>query len=314
MSRNKPHSFEESPHHPLMMNAVWKYVPAKEIVSLKKNVKAIAVWQGQLVTQWRDKWLNKAIILDPKDIHQLKLAEIGAKLRQTRLNRQLSLEAITLQTQIPHRLLEAIELGDLDQLPEPIYVRGMIKQFADCLGLDGNAIARELPTDISPHPTSTKPERSFAFFQIRPIHLYFFYLLVVILSVQGLSTFLRQSASETSLLDVPAPPLPPLTQSLVSKPSATKPVSNRPTIPPDEVWVEVRLNEDSWLKVIVDGKSEFEGILPKGTRRSWKAQKEVKVRAGNAGGVEVMVNQQKPQPMGKLGQIQEMTYKIPSQS
>jgi cytoskeletal protein RodZ len=97
-------------------------------------------------------------------------------------------------------------------------------------------------------------------------------------------------------------------------PPTPKPVVNSQPIPTDKVIVEVKISEDSWIKVMVDGKSDFEGILPKGTHRTWTGQKAVKVRAGNAGGVQVTVNQQKLQPLGKVGQIQEVTYKAPTQS
>ncbi|KGF71769.1 hypothetical protein DO97_15645 [Neosynechococcus sphagnicola sy1] len=61
------------------------------------------------------------------------------------------------------------------------------------------------------------------------------------------------------------------------------------------------------MKVIVDGKSEFEGILNKGTQRTWQAQKELILRAGNAGAVMTSVNQGVEQPFGSLGEVKEIT-------
>lgn len=306
MFRNKPHSLEEAPNHPLMLPAVWKYLPLPERLAFKQKIQEkVALTKVKLA-----KWRKKEAILDPRVFQQFKLSEIGAHLQQARLSQSLSLETITRQTQIPQRLLEAIEAGDRDNLPEPVYIRGLIKQFADALGLDGHALSHQLPLDATGVKRSPGRERSVLFFQIQPLHLYLFYILVVVLSVQGIANFLRQSASDVALLDEKVLPLPPLTSAIA--PPAPKPVANPQPIPTDKVIVEVKISEDSWVKVMVDGKSEFEGMLPKGTHRTWTGQKAVKVRAGNAGGVQVIVNQQKLQPLGKAGQIQEVTYKAPT--
>lgn len=307
MFRNKPHSLEESsPHPPLPITAVWKYLPIQELTTLKKKTQERVSWAKVNLAQWR----KKEAMLDPTAIQQLKLTEIGVQLQKLRRSKSLSLESITLQTQIPQRLLEAIEAGDLDNLPEPIYVRGLIKQFADALGLDGNSLSHQLPLAGNLVKRSPGQEGAVTFFQIQPLHLYVFYILVVILSVQGISNLLRQSGSDVAF-DEQALPLPSLT---TLAPPVSKPVANPQPIPTDKVIVEVKISEDSWVKVMVDGKSDFEGILPKGTHRTWTGQKAVTMRAGNAGGVQVTVNQQKLQPLGKAGQIQEVTYKVPTQS
>jgi cytoskeletal protein RodZ len=310
MFRNKPHSLEESPNHPLLINAVWKHLPILEGAFLKKKVKdAFSLTQFNLA-----KWRKKENNLDPKVLQQWALADIGTTLQKARLSQSLSLDEITLKTQIPQRLLEAIEAGTLANLPEPVYVRSMIRQFAEVVGLDGTTLSHQLPIDPAPITRSPRREKSVIFFQIQPIHLYLFYILVVMLSVQGIANVLRQSAPETSLLDEKVPPLPALTQAIAPQLPNPIPVAHTQPIPTDKVTVEVKISEDSWVKVMVDGKSDFEGILPKGTHRTWTGQKAVKVRAGNAGGVQVTVNQQKLQLLGKSGQIQEITYKVPTQS
>jgi pseudouridine synthase len=53
----------------------------------------------------------------------------------------LSLEAVASKTLIRASLLQAIEHGDLDSLPEPVYIRGLIRRYGDALGLDGEALA-----------------------------------------------------------------------------------------------------------------------------------------------------------------------------
>lgn len=71
------------------------------------------------------------------------LEQIGQKLKSARESRGLSLGQIYDRTKIPTTNLEAIESGDNEQLPEPVYVAGFIKRYADCVGLNGQGLAEE---------------------------------------------------------------------------------------------------------------------------------------------------------------------------
>jgi cytoskeletal protein RodZ len=71
------------------------------------------------------------------------LDQIGQKLKNARESRGLTLGAIYDKTKIPTSNLEAIENGDASQLPEPVYVSGFIKRYADCVGLNGQSLAEE---------------------------------------------------------------------------------------------------------------------------------------------------------------------------
>ncbi|MEO0768086.1 MAG: helix-turn-helix transcriptional regulator, partial [Cyanobacteria bacterium J06649_4] len=55
---------------------------------------------------------------------QSQLAQIGAFLRENRQKQQKSLEDIAIRTYIRPQLLNGIEMGDPDVLPEPIFVQG----------------------------------------------------------------------------------------------------------------------------------------------------------------------------------------------
>lgn len=78
----------------------------------------------------------------------------------------------------------------------------------------------------------------------------------------------------------------------------------------EAVSVGIDLQERCWLKVMVDGKVAFEGILPQGTQRQWSGQREVTIRAGNAGGVVISFNNQQQQVLGAPGQVEEITYTV----
>jgi cytoskeletal protein RodZ len=66
------------------------------------------------------------------------------------------------------------------------------------------------------------------------------------------------------------------------------------------------LKSSSWIRVIADGRTEFEGVLPEGSHRNWKATQQLTVKTDNAGGVLMSVNQQEAREMGKPGKTGEV--------
>ncbi|PSF37961.1 DUF4115 domain-containing protein [Aphanothece hegewaldii CCALA 016] len=247
--------------------------------------------------------------IDPIVQQREKLQELGSRLQNIRTEKGLSLDVVSRKTMIPRRLLEAIEMGQMENLPEPIYIRWLIKQFAETLGLDGVAFSSEFQVHVKPQTTSSNFLR-LPNFQLRPFHLYFFYILLLLFSVRTISNVLEQSTLEINRL--PSPVVPSVKPSPVPQPTPVQAVTA--TNPPAKteldksVIVDIQLKDDSWLKVISDGKKEFEGLLPSGTHRTWKADKELTVRAGNAGSVFITVNKEQAKQLGQPGQVEEVTY------
>ena len=62
-------------------------------------------------------------------------------LRAGRAERQLTLEDVARVTKIQPRILEKIEAGQLEGLPAEVFVRGFVKSFARCVGLDESEAA-----------------------------------------------------------------------------------------------------------------------------------------------------------------------------
>src|SRR5215218_2911881 len=69
--------------------------------------------------------------------------EIGRTLRLVREKRGLSLQQVEEATKIRTRYLRDLENENFDVLPA-VYMLGSLKTYAEHLGLDGAAIAREL--------------------------------------------------------------------------------------------------------------------------------------------------------------------------
>ena len=64
-------------------------------------------------------------------------------LRDGRARKKLSLDDVARITKIQSRILEKLEAGQLDGLPAEVFVKGFVRSFARCVGLDeGEALDR----------------------------------------------------------------------------------------------------------------------------------------------------------------------------
>jgi cytoskeletal protein RodZ len=237
-----------------------------------------------------------------------KLKEIGTQLSQYRQEKSITLEEVAAKTQIRLSLLKAIEAGKIEGLPEPVYIKGFIKQFADAIGLNGNEIANTFPTST----TSLWSKSSWLHLsnnQLRPIHLYVLYVCLVIGAVNYLSYILNRSLAPISSNTITNSS--PHQQTSEQRPELTAVSStktNRLVKTTQPLRVDVTLKSSSWIRVVVDGKTEFEGTLKPGEQRSWVANKQLTVIAGNAGGVMLALNDGKAKQLGKPGQPREVTF------
>ncbi len=255
------------------------------------------------------------------------LQEIGANLHRIRTDKGISLDEIAQKTAIAKRILVAIEQGEAEQLPEPVYTVALIKKYGSALG------ATEIPDYTAVSDSQTKPiNRPLIWlnsFQLQSIHLYLLYILIVGISVRIITFNLAQQqqlyVNDTLVNSIPEnknfeviesqsrlrrfkaePALTVGQKSLdkITKPSQLVSQSN------NEVTVDVELKDHCWMKVIVDGKVIFEGTLSAGTHHTWKGKKQVTIIADNAGGVVVTYNHGTEKLLGKPGQVQEVTYTV----
>ncbi|MCZ0904036.1 DUF4115 domain-containing protein, partial [Microcoleus sp. HI-ES] len=161
--------------------------------------------------------------------------------------------------------------------------------------------------------------------QLRPMHLYLFYTFLIICSVNVLSHLMSGSVTAKNGAGAEELALGQQEQARLAaeasrssqnqKPDSYEAVEavrtgqnlnksgNKP------VMVSVTFKAESWMQVEVDGKTEFEGILPTGSVRTWEAQKQLVVVAGNAGGVMVAVNNGQAEQLGAPGVAKEVVFK-----
>jgi cytoskeletal protein RodZ len=74
------------------------------------------------------------------------LQSLGATLREAREQRALTFEEVETQTRIRVKFLQALESGDLSLLPSLAHARGFLRNYAQFLHLDANAIIAQFGT------------------------------------------------------------------------------------------------------------------------------------------------------------------------
>lgn len=75
--------------------------------------------------------------------------EIGEILKNARIEKGYTLDDLQQITKIQKRYLQAIEDGNAEILPGRFYTRAFVKQYADIVGLDGEALLEEHLTETS---------------------------------------------------------------------------------------------------------------------------------------------------------------------
>lgn len=232
-----------------------------------------------------------------------KLSEIGAQLRSARTKKGISLEDVATKTLIQPRFVTAIEEGKIEELPEALYVRGFIRRIAEAIGIKGDSLAESFPLGQTQAGSSNAKYIGANGPTLRPWHLYVIYFAAVMGAVALLYSLFKPqetprsvgTSTVTSPAAVPKPAKPSPIVKAVAKPQ-TAPVQ-----------AQLTLKADSYLDISTDGQSNFVGMLKAGTKKMITAKQEIRLSAGNAGGVILSVNSQDGKVMGKSGDIKDVT-------
>jgi cytoskeletal protein RodZ len=252
------------------------------------------------------------------DTQQDQLKQITARLRQLRQEKAIRLEEIAARTRIRPAVLQALDEERFEDLPEPVYVQGFIRRYADALGIDGAALAQSFPIGFTPlqlQETQNNTDK-------RP-NIYIPLIVPYILLIAGASfglfyvlnshhtansrnqTQITSTSSEHRTASIPLASTSNTTQLFSVNPTVSLATEN-----PSDVEVTLKLQDKSWVRVKSDGKTVFEGILNKGEQKTWTAKKDLTVRSGNAGAVLVSENKSELKPLGSLGGVKQVTYTL----
>ncbi len=255
---------------------------------------------------------------------------IGIHLQQAREAKSISIDEVAINTRIRPAFLQALESGRAEDLPEAVFVQGFIRRYCEAIGIDGTPIVSKFgdsfltPEKLAEDTNIQKKSNIYIPLAIPYILLLIaasFGLFYILNPRRGSESIAQKSLTSTkSLTSSPNPTATPVVSSVavpspVSSITPTTPSAistSTPTTPTSDinskVEVGIELQDKSWVRVKVDGKTEFEGELSKGHKQTWTGTKEVVIRSGNAGAVLVSINKKPPLAMGANQDVKQIIY------
>lgn len=267
----------------------------------------------------------------------MSLEQIGQKLKAAREAQGLSLRQIYERTKIPLGHLVSIDGAVADELPEPVYVAGYIKRYAECVGLDGQSLSEEYrkqEEDVQSNGNGHK-----AFFRTNgnqqllysqpeyftrtkidrggpPTFKTFYFNAFWIVVVVGLLSYLVkvQLNNQANQMD---PSLMALREAASKYNSVPAPMTNTAAAPvtpdaskePTDARISLSASQHVWVEVksMANNESLFTGYLEQGDRRDFQDGQGLRVRAGNGGSLTVDY-QGKMGTFGESGKVAERTF------
>ena len=204
------------------------------------------------------------------------LVQVGRQLAEARSGAGLTQDQLASQMHMGVEQLTALERGDQDALPEPVFIKAMVRRLSSHLGLDADAMVQAIgPLSTSktkqqaPGPTTRgitpqKPARV----NLLP--------LAALAGLTVLGVVVWSNASELSRF---AQGLRPASRTLVVNEPASPPKAKTdvaleveieslivPAPPTAQTALTISSSEPSWIALRREGIVEFEGLL-NGERR-----------------------------------------------
>jgi hypothetical protein len=234
-------------------------------------------------------------------------------LREARERKGVSLAEAEKETRIRQGLIKALEEEDYTILPDRIYTKGLLKNYAHYLGLDTSEVMRlfgEEEVTPTPIPPASQALGSPPFLSPDLIVILAIFMALGLLGFWGYRQYLAPIL--TSLLATPTveafSPTPEATATRTPLPSPS------PTFTPTEVVIsglrlEIEILTRTWLEVVVDGEEAFQGLLDAGETQSWSANEVIALHLGNAAGVRAVLCGQEMPPLGGEGEVVDVEWR-----
>lgn len=269
------------------------------------------------------------------------MERLGQYLRAERGKRGMSLEEVSARTRIRLQTLEALERDDYPMLPAEVTVKGFLRAYARCLGLDEREVSARYQEfaaeyfkianddDRVGRTAQTGRQRAWQH-KLTALGLTAAGLMVVISGVVALSPRSQSVQHPTDIsapMELPPPPVvapvpfPGLGAPTVEEPAGPVPFAPQsappsvvppltaplPAEPPREAvktqQLAVTANETTWVQVTIDSGETKEALLQPGQRVGWSGEREFRLTVGNAGGVSVEFNGQPIPSLGPSGRV-----------
>jgi len=233
------------------------------------------------------------------------ISAFGETLRTQRERQGFDLETVAEETKIRKHYINALEIEDFDVLPPRVYATGFVTTYARFLKLDPEAMVSQFKslayhdkTAPAPVMAEKRTKREFKI-PIKNIIAAAMFLLIALWAGNWVSAYIaQQGASHPPTVQEPA---------VVNNPPANDNPSLEPAAP-EKLALAIVARQRCWLLVKVDGIEQFSGFIEAGESKAFEAAGSIIVKAGNAGGIDLTLNNQPLAPLGNVGQVVEKHF------
>lgn len=241
------------------------------------------------------------------------LKEIGDILRRAREEKGLSLKDIQEVTKIRLRYLEAIDEGNFDAIPGEVYRKGFIVNYANVVGLEGQAVLKKYHDLKSAQEEQTKQEQLLVEQEesaspksnlnndwVKGIYLGVAGALAIVLLI---SFFILPSLHKSKSEEITQP----------VEIEETHDSDNNQTLFPAPITITAEFKQRVWVQVVADGEYIFmrdgRTFDPTEPVQVWTAQQEMQIKMGNPAGVDLTFNGKKLRSLGPEGIVKTVKFK-----
>ncbi|KAF1084600.1 cytoskeletal protein RodZ [Sporotomaculum syntrophicum] len=231
---------------------------------------------------------------------------IGEELRQARQQMGASLKDVENETKIRTKYINAMENDAFDVLPEKVYVKGFLRTYARFLGLDGDTLVTQYEEQFRPRLAAQKAGVTTRYSKpaIRWKGFAIAVLALVVLALIYRGGFVLGNLSD-DIADI-GQQSGTSNQYSVDEHKGQAPKTDQETKTVNMVLQVV--GGESWIKIAVDNKYVFEGTLGPNHVRQFTGREKIWVKFGNAGVVNVKVNDQDYGFLDGPGQVVTRTF------
>ena len=238
-----------------------------------------------------------------------KSISFGSYLKTIRIEKGINLEEVSRKTKIRMDNLLLIEKEDHARLPDEVYVKGFLRAFAKVIGADGDETVRRYLRSLQFFQKATVSEAVLKKTD-KTFWLRILLSLVAMVCIIGVTVFMIPFFQEQHQTDNQSD-RPVVNENnhdvAVKDPQGMKSEADVADEHYESISEKLLLKiiaiEDTWIKIIIDGRNRKEYSLHPGDRLELEASKGFNVLIGNATGIQLTLNGNPLNVPGKSGQV-----------